>query len=90
MAAGEGVARLDQQGVLEVGPRPVEQPLEQPVEDGAAGHRGEPVPKKSHRRLQARKAVATTTPKSTMASMDPKAVTTRKNVVKGGVARACR
>ena len=31
-----------------------------------------------------------TTPKSTMTSMEPKAVTIRKNVVRGGVARACR
>jgi hypothetical protein len=44
VAAWEGVARLDHQGVSEVGAWALEDVLQQPVDEGAAGHRRDPGP----------------------------------------------
>src|SRR5215208_994176 len=45
VAAWEGVTRLDHQGVGEVGAWALENALQQPVDEGASGHRRDPGPK---------------------------------------------
>src|SRR5829696_10246391 len=89
VAAGEGVAGLHQQGVREVGGGRWKSPFSSQSITALPATAASQVPRRVHRRPRARTA-ATTTPKITMASREPKAVTTRKKVVRGAVAWECR